>query len=353
MPRTSAEAIQRFAAAARAAFERAAWRSGLIETDLALAGQAVRVRLAGPALAGWALPALAHHRVPAPVSGPRLTLDVFDSRSTGEALPPPPWPNTAYTPTSEIAGVEGDRFLAGFNVGTGTLDLLDLDEGCGLHWIADAAAHPAFDVSSPFRLLLHWWLRPLGLQLLHAGAVGVGAGAVLLAGKGGAGKSTVALACLAAGMLYVGDDYVLARRLPRPEVVNLFRSAKLSMADVERRFPVLAGAIVGLTEPPAGGKAILMLGAEHGVRIAAALPLAAIVIPRVGGGVRSVLQPAGRQEALTALLPSNVRQLTAVRRADMETIAALATELPAHVLELGEDVGDVPDLLRGLLGAAG
>jgi hypothetical protein len=94
-----------------------------------------------------------------------------------------------------------------------------------------------------------------------------------------------------------------------------------------------------------------MLGAEHGVRIAAALPLPAIVIPHVSGERRSALRPAGRQDTLTALLPSNVRQLTAVRRSDMDTIAALATELPAHVLELGADVADVPDLLRGLLGA--
>jgi hypothetical protein len=348
LPLVSLAAVERFAADAHAAFERAAGRTGVAAGTFELGGRRLTVRLAGSSLAGWAFPALAHRRVPAPPVEGDLTVDVFDSASTGTPMPSPPWPNAAYTPGSEIAGVEGERFVVAFNVGTGTLDILDHERRRALHWIADAARHPAWDVSSPFRLVLHWWLRETGLQLLHAGAVGDGYGAVLLAGKGGAGKSTLALAALAEGMVFLGDDYVLARTEPEPGVLNVYRSAKLDLEHLRRRLPGLVPLVVGVTEPPAGGKGILMLAGESERRIARSSPLRALVIPRVHPGRDTALRRATAGEALAALVPSNAKQLVAVRRADLDRIAALARALPAHELTVGDDLAGAAATLRAL-----
>jgi hypothetical protein len=346
-PLVTLAVVERFAADAHASFERAAARAGLVEETLAIAGARVRVRLAGGSLAGWALPALAHRRTLAPGAPADLAVDVFDSRSTGVAMARPPWPESAYTPQSEIAGVEGERFVIAFNVGTGTLDLLDHERSRALHWIADAARHPAWDVSSPFRLILHWWLRERGVQLMHAGAVGDGGGGVLLVGKGGAGKSTLALAALASGMHFAGDDYLLARLEPRPEAANLYRSAKLDLAHLRRGLGSLEPLVHSFTDPPAGGKAILMLAGETGRLIAETLPLRAVVIPRVAPGEPAGARAASAAEALAALLPSNARQLTALRRGDLDRIAALARALPAVVLTMNADLaGAVAELRR-------
>lgn len=344
---TLAEA-ERFAAAAHAVFERAADGAGLVVETFEIGGQRMCVRLAGPALLPWAFPALAHRRTAFPAEQADLTVDVFDSRSTGAPMVRPAWPETAYTPQSEVAGIEGDRFVIAFNVGTGTLDLLDHERGRALHWIADAEKHPAWDISSPLRLVLHWWLRERGLQFLHAGAVGDESGGVLLAGKGGAGKSTLALAALAGGMRFIGDDYVLAQLEPEPRVLNLYRSAKLEMAHLRRGLPSLEPLLHGWTEPPAGGKAILMLAGETGRRIAASSALRALVIPRVSPGGTTDLRRTTTREALAALVPSNARQLAAVRRGDLDRIAGLARALPAYDLAMGEDLSGVVAALRGL-----
>lgn len=341
-------AAEEFAAAAHAAFERAADRAGLLVGTFAIGGQRVCVRLAGPALLPWAFPALAHRRTEFTADQADLTVDVFDSRSTGAAMVRPAWPETAYTPRSEVAGLEGDRFVIAFNVGTGVLDLVDHERGRALHWIADAARHPAWDVSSPLRLVLHWWLRERGLQFLHAGAVGDGVGALLLVGKGGAGKSTLALAALADRMWFIGDDYVLTQLEPEPRVLNLYRSAKLETAHLQRGLPSLAPLVQGWTEPPAGGKAILMLAGKIGRRIAASSPLRALVIPRVSPGEKTDVRRATTHEALAALVPSNARQLTAVRRGDLDRIGGLARALPAYVLTVGGDLDGAVAVLRGL-----
>ena len=65
-------------------------------------------------------------------------------------------------------------------------------------------------------------------QVVHAASVGTKDGAVLIVGKGGSGKSTSALACLNAGMYYLGDDYTLISNDSNPQVLQplLFRKSK-------------------------------------------------------------------------------------------------------------------------------
>lgn len=345
----TAREIASFAERAFVAFERAAAVAGLIETNLTIASERVCVRLAGPALVNYALPALAHHRA-FPGSKPGdLTIAVFDTRSTGVPMPSPVWPRTAYTPTSEIAGLEGDRFIVAFNVGTGVLDLLDTQSGRALHWIDHAALHPAYDISSPFRLLVHWWLRRRGIYFMHAGAVAKNGKGVLIVGKGGSGKTTIALACLLAGLDFLGDDYVLASPSPPAEVFNLYGSAKLEVGHLDMRFAKLSDAIVGYTDAPNHGKAILMLPERFGGQVRDRAELVAILIPRISQMRGSSLQPASTAEALRALIPSTCRQLTAVRKQDLDAMAELARSLPASALLMGQELDEVPELLARLL----
>ena len=63
--------------------------------------------------------------------------------------------------------------------------------------------------------------RDKGYQLVHAAAVGSEAGAVLISGKGGLGKSTTALSCLGKGLTYVGDSHVVVQLDPFPRVHSL------------------------------------------------------------------------------------------------------------------------------------
>ena len=60
--------------------------------------------------------------------------------------------------------------------------------------------------------MLAWWLRQHGARLLHAGAVATAAGAVLVGGTNGAGKTRLILEwCLHHGAAFLGDDLVVLR----------------------------------------------------------------------------------------------------------------------------------------------
>ncbi len=55
-------------------------------------------------------------------------------------------------------------------------------------------------------------MKMVGMQLLHAGAVVGPAGAAVVRGAAGAGKSTLVAACRAAGMGFLGDESLLVDR---------------------------------------------------------------------------------------------------------------------------------------------
>src|SRR5690606_23216096 len=96
---------------------------------------------------------------------------------------------------------------------------------------------------APFRTILTWWAADQGLPLLHASAVADDSGAVAIAGASGAGKSTTALACLAAGLRIVGDDACLVRFDPEPTIYSIYARAKLE-PDALAKLPSLASLIV-------------------------------------------------------------------------------------------------------------
>ena len=76
-------------------------------------------------------------------------------------------------------------------------------------------------------ILISQWAGTAGLLPVHGAAVGVNGRGVLLAARGGGGKSTLAAACLLSGMDYVADDYVLVsaegpiRAMPMSSSLNM------------------------------------------------------------------------------------------------------------------------------------
>jgi hypothetical protein len=323
-----------FAEALEAAFDRAAARrGGAVARTYRIGDHAVRLRLAGPALDAPLTPAWRH--LEGPGAPPALTVSAWDGASTGVGLPPAPWGADAYLPQGRIRGFDDGPVLAAHDAGTGILNVLDRERGRATWWTPDAAALPSWETGAPLRILVHWWVADRGLQLVHAAAVATAAGAALLVGRGGSGKSTTALACLRAGLGYLADDYCLVASDP-PRVFSLYGTAKLDGAMLAR-FPELAGRVRN-PDRPAGEKAVLVLPAAGAGGLRPAAPLRALVVPRVSGADPPRLRPAARAEALRALAPSTIFQLPGAGAGALGRLGAVVRALPAFVLELGPDL---------------
>lgn len=215
---------------------------GCIDRFYCIAGFKIRLRFAGAALIPYMTPALAHLETE-PFSDPALTVCLWDSASTNTVMPPPPWQRNDYHPKrGEIKGFNTDRIHTSFQWGAYALSLLDRDRNLGIYWVDSIKQIPYWETGACLRTIFHIWMSQHQIQLVHAGAVGLPSGGVLLVGKGGSGKSTTALACLNSEFFYASDDYSLITAEPKPTAFSIYSTGKKNADDIER-LPFLAAAI--------------------------------------------------------------------------------------------------------------
>lgn len=329
------------------AFQRAERVAGRPVTRFyVIGGHTIRLRFANPALVPSITRALEHLAAKSD-RAPALTVCLWDSASTCTRMPPPPWSSDDYIARGEVRGFSNDHVHTAFYLGAGMLNMLDTKLKVGLFWIRDANLVPYQETAAPLRTILHWWMRNHGRQLVHAGAVGTSSGGVLLAGKGGSGKSTAALACLDSELLYAGDDHVLLSGGPAPFVHSVYNSAKLD-ADHMRRLPHLLPAVSN-PERSDAEKALIFLHEHFRKGIANGFPLRAILLPHVTGLPKTRLRTASPATGLAALAPSTILQLSEAGPRDFHEIARVVKQVPCYTLELGTDVREVPGVVLRLL----
>ncbi len=266
-------------------------------------------------------------------------------------MPAPPWSSNDYLPRSEIRGYTAGNLRAAFAPDTGVLELLNLERGLGFYWLRDARHLPDHFRAAPLMTILHWWLGSRGQQFVHAAAVGTRLGGVLLAGRGGSGKSTTALACLAAGLSYASDDYCLVAARPAPCVWSLYCSGKLD-AESLRRLPCFSSCIDNPERNP-GEKAVLMLHGAFPERIITGFPLRAVLLPRVTGRKDTILRSTSPAEGLTALAASTIFQLCGAGQDAFQRMAELLRLVPCYRLELGTEVSQVQQAILQLVAGKG
>lgn len=297
-----------------------------------LAGAVVRVDWADGASRDLLGPALAH-RLIAPAE-PAL---VIRARA-GEHFP------NAGAPGGLLVGDEAD----GLSVSEPVRRMSHrLDAGGGVAEFAceTPAALPGHERAAPFRLILQAWLQRRGTQLLHAAAVGLPGGAVLLAAPSGGGKSNTTLACLASPLQLLGEDYVAVDGGAAPSVWSLYGTAKLHPADLAR-FPHLDAMVS--TPDGTDGKMLLQSGGLAG-RWGDGLPLRAILVLRITGGNETRIVPATPPDAVKAMLTSLLMVLPSARRSLFEFTTRLAARVPVYRLELGRDVRQIAAAVSGFL----
>jgi hypothetical protein len=320
---------------------------GSIDKFYNLHGHLLRLSFLGEALIPKLTPAIKQWEVE-PDGLSELTICLWDDASTQSKMPPPPWFSyPTYTPRGDVLGYNTERIRTAFQLGSDVLSILDLSQNVAIYWTPKAESLPQWEMGSPLRRILHWWLRQYGLQFVHAGAVGRPDGGVLLVGKGGSGKSTTALTCLNSELDYVSDDYCLISSDPMPTAYNLYNTGKVRRDNIHR-VPHLKP-LIDQVNRWEEGKALFFLNTARPEKLVASFPLKAVLIPRVTGRPDTSLTPASATVSLSALMLSTMKQLAGAGPAAVQVMQSLVEQIPSFYLELGTDLTQIPTTISDLL----
>ncbi len=331
-----------------------------VERDYRIAGRLVRLSSASGRVLDTMGAALAHLRLETRVE-PELTVCLWDSASPSvPARPPAPWrwwaehgAGGATAPVrrdrhGELTAPHSAQLHTAVRLWPPTLRILDPRRALAFYWTDDIARIPDYEQSAPLREILAWWSSARGHQIVHAAAVGTEDRGVLLAGKGGSGKSTVALACLGSALKYAGDDCCLLEDGDIPRVASLYSSAKLKTMREVARFPGLESAVHN-TGCGADEKPFMLLQRHRPECLTSGFPVRALLIPQVTGAASPRLEPVSTAAGLAALVPSTLRLFPGHEREATRRMARFVARVPSYRLEVGPDLRRIPDTILELL----
>jgi hypothetical protein len=351
------------------------------------AGQSVRLRVTGRLLGTYLSDAFGHLRATRPgtmaqeraispelpIGNPdraSLCIDVWDEAETSIPCPPATACDAPDASESHDIGLrrpadDGEllasrdgRFVA--FVRRHSVSWLDRQAGHLVEWRSSAAAVSLYERTKPFRLMLRLWYADRAAHLIHAGLVAQDGHGALLAGAGGAGKSTTTLACLLAGFDYLGDDYVGLEEHDDAQDSNpakplgfvghsVYATARVEPGHLARFPQVLPHAIS--SHDRRDSKALLLLDGLFPDRLPPSVPISVLLLPRVVDAAETRLRPATRGQALFALAPSTIIAPLGPGGDGLQRLARLAERVPAYWLELGRDLDGVPPVVAQALGA--
>ncbi len=166
------------------------------------------------------------HLIEIPTPHPRApTADLhLIDRSTAESLPFPAVALSAYGAVRQ--SLETDWVVLR---SPDTSRVLALDTLAGSSIYFPGVPVPPRDRAEFCRPLLHWLAVRDGNLVLHAGAVARHGRALIVAGEGNAGKTTLIRACLSAGFAMLGDNVVEITRAEHgpSQVIGVYPTVKV------------------------------------------------------------------------------------------------------------------------------
>lgn len=321
-----------------------------IALTLSIAGESIRVAFGSQVLARTLRGPL--ERLVAAEDGDRAaTIYAWDTVSTGVGVPPFPWRPEDVLADGRVSGFDDERFRCLYRDDGGgfhAVSMFDRHDRVGYFWFADAARIHWYERAEPLRVGIHWALADHRRFLAHASAVGDARGAVVLTGRGGSGKTTATLSSVAAGLQFVGDNYVLLALDGDREASahGLYSTAKLWPQTVDR----LDGVAPFITHFDVADdeKLIVDVARYRPRQIVAGLPVRAVIVPEVAGSGPTRIERCTPVDALLALAPATILQLPRTERS-LTGMAELVRRVPTFRLSLGGEPMDAPAAIAGLL----
>jgi len=263
----------------------------------------------------------------------------------GEALPLPGF--SASEPDMRLVE-SADRYCLWMGRHSPTLYVVDRPSLRAACWISGTGAVKAWERSRPFLPALQAMLDDSPWLAVHAAALAFDDRAILFAGAGRAGKTTLSLAGLGAGWRFIGDDYVLVdTREQAPAVAPLFATARLR-EDMVARFPNLAGARTAISHDFDERRHELRLRGFPGLRGGPARLERLLFLERSGNPAPD-FAPIRRSKVLAAMAANTFVATPGAREPRLRKLSRLLTAAPVVRFDPGPRIEDALDALKGVL----
>lgn len=327
-------------------FQAASARMGEVVRDFRVAGTRVRLRFAGHALISTIVPGLAHP-VDDMEAEPYCEICLWDSESSGVGVPPSPRPWLDFTERGNIWGFHSSRYRSAYQWGEGSVSVMDRQKRRAVYWVPSHKDLPVWVQASPLRGILHWCMELNGRQLVHAAAVGQDGNGVLLPGRGGSGKSSTSLACLLAGLDFLGDDYLALALDPEPRIYCLYSTAKLHPANATH-YPELLRRCRTAYQP-GFDKVVLFLEEAFAEQLRESLPLDLVLKPRISGAPETNLCAAKPVEIERALASETLAHLPHAGGHTLKFLERVSRDVPHATIRLGTERARIPAAIRAAL----
>jgi hypothetical protein len=330
-------------------FERAFERCGSALTEFhgSFGGRPVVIRTAGRALAAGLIRPFVHLRAKEEDRRtPQLRIDVWDPDESAPA------PHVASDSRENTVEVSRDGRFVHQSLPHGAV-AFDRASSRIVGCLAWRRCDDVYHRGKPLARLLAEWYADRHVPIVHAALVASRDEGVLLAGRGGSGKSTFSVACARAGLGFAGEDYTALELSDGPDVTghSAYNSAFLDPA-ASAWFPELGPHLVQ-SHDPAEPKSVVVLADVWPDRLIPAAAIRRIALCRLASTPDSRIRTAGRAEALLALAPSSLLQVHGRRRDSLDYLARLVESVPCFHVDLGRDLDRARVTVEHLLHSAG
>lgn len=236
-----------------------------------------------------------------------------------------------------------------YNPESRVFSLVDIASGRGWYYLPRAADIPFYEKAAPMRMLLHWWCETAGLVLVHAAAVGWDSRAVLLAGRGGTGKSTTAMLAAQSGFSFLGDDYVVLDNACGLDVISAYNSVKFRWEMLER-LPLAEK--LSVNDSQTDEKGFFYMHETHPESLVRRLPLKAVLLPAIERRSKTTFVRLPSTRGLLGLAASSIFQMPGSGKQTLKILADILRDTPVYQMSLGTDNAEIAQALRDFLSNA-
>ena len=318
----------------------------LRQHNLSLGGRQARIVYSSATLETSLFQAFEHLENTGNHAAPEFHIFACDNKILNRALP-------GWKQFEEISGKEAmlvtynsETIHALYNPESHIFSLVDTAARRGWYYLPQVSDLPYYEKAAPMRMLLHWWCEMTERVLVHGAAVGWNSQAVLLAGRGGTGKSTTAMLAAQSGFDFLGDDYVVLDNAHGPSVLSAYNSVKFRW-EMTDRLPETK--IHAVNHSQDDDKGYFYLYQTHRDILAESLPLKAVLLPSIAQKDKTTFFRLPSTRGLLGLAASSIFQMPGSGKQTLTNLADILKDIPVYQMSLGTDNAEIVNSLKTFL----